>query len=260
MIEYQELSRSIAGKTAIVTGAASGMGRATAHLFAREGANLVITDINRDQLDLVCQEINEAGFSQVLPLAVDAGDQSQINDCVAKTVAQYGGIDIIVNNAGLVRHAPLDSDNFDSDWDLSLRVMLSAHQWMVRAALPFLEKSDCARIVNVASTEAYGAQYGSGPYSVAKHGVIGLTRTMAVELGRRGITANAICPGPIHTGITEQFKDEHKEIYAKRRVPMRRYGIPEEVAHMTLSCCLPAASFMTGATIVVDGGMLVKND
>jgi 3-oxoacyl-[acyl-carrier protein] reductase len=260
MIEYQELSRSIAGKTAIITGAASGMGRATAHLFAREGANLVITDINDAQLERVGEEINQAGFSQVLPLVVDAGEQSQINDCVAKTVAQYGGIDIIVNNAGLVRHAPLDSDNFDSDWDLSLRIMLNAHQWMVRAALPYLEKSDSARIVNVASTEAYGAQYGSGPYSVAKHGVIGLTRSMAVELGRRGITANAICPGPIHTGITEQIKDEHKEIFAKRRVPMRRYGIPEEVAHMTLSCCLPAASFMTGATIVVDGGMLVKND
>ena len=122
-----------------------------------------------------------------------------------------------------------------------------------------LAKAKVATIVNIASTEGLGATPGNSPYVAAKHGVIGLTRGMAVDLGRDGITVNAICPGPIRTGITERIPEEHKTIYAKRRVPLRRYGIPEEVAHMTLSVVLPAASFLTGAVIPVDGGMTIKN-
>ena len=113
--------------------------------------------------------------------------------------------------------------------------MLTAHQRIIRAALPYLRKSKSPRIVNIASTEALGATALHSPYSAAKAGVVGLTRSLAVELGRDGITVNCICPGPILTGMTARIAAEHKAIYAKRRTALGRYGDPEEVAHMTLS-------------------------
>ena len=137
--------------------------------------------------------------------------------------------------------------------------MLTAHQRVIRAALPYLRKSKWPRIVNIASTEALGATALHSPYSAAKAGVTGLTRSLAVELGRDGITVNCICPGPITTGTTARISDEHKAVFARRRTALGRYGDPEEVAHMTLSLCLPAASFLTGAVIPVDGGLMARN-
>ena len=124
--------------------------------------------------------------------------------------------------------------------------------------LPHLRESSSPRIVNIASTEGLGATAGISPYTAAKHGVIGLTRSLAVELGKEGITVNCICPGPIHTGMTERIPDEAKQIYARRRTALRRYGDPEEVAQATLSLCLPAASFITGVALPVDGGLTVR--
>jgi 3-oxoacyl-[acyl-carrier protein] reductase len=114
-------------------------------------------------------------------------------------------------------------------------------------------------VVNIASTEGLGASAFASPYTASKHGVIGLTRALAVELGARGVTVNCVCPGPIRTGMTEPIPDEHKRRFARRRVPLRRYGEPEEVAHGTLSLVLPAASYINGAVLVVDGGMLAQN-
>ena len=137
--------------------------------------------------------------------------------------------------------------------------MLTAHQRMVRAALPYLRASDAPRIVNIASTEGLGATPGDTPYVAAKTGVTGLTHGLAVDLGPEGIAVNCICPGPIRTAMTEAVPDEHKIIYAKRRTALKRYGDPEEVAHMTLSLVLPAASYITGAVIPVDGGLMARN-
>ena len=111
---------------------------------------------------------------------------------------------------------------------------------------------------NIASTEGKGATPGNSPYSAAKHGVIGLTRSLAVELGKEGITVNAICPGPINTAMTQGIPTEQKAIYARRRTALRRYGEPEEVAHGTLSLVLPAASFITGVALEVDGGLTIR--
>ncbi|MEM8943287.1 MAG: SDR family oxidoreductase, partial [Pseudomonadota bacterium] len=130
---------------------------------------------------------------------------------------------------------------------------------MIRGFLPLIRRSEFGRIINIASTEALGATPEGSPYTTAKTGLIGLTRGMANDLGGEGITVNAICPGPIRTGLTEMFEEEHKQIFAKRRVPLRRYGIPEEVAHITLSVALPASTFLNGATIPVDGGLTIKN-
>jgi 3-oxoacyl-[acyl-carrier protein] reductase len=260
MEPYKELSRSIAGHTAIVTGAASGMGRATAHLFASQGANVAVTDLDQAKCDAVAVEIAEAGYEgEALPIALDVTNLAAMENAIAATVERFGGLDIVVNNAGFARHALIDDDHYPEVWGASLEAMLTAHQRIIRAALPHLRKSKHPRIVNIASTEGLGATPGNSPYVAAKHGVIGLTRGMAVDLGREGITVNCVCPGPIRTGITDAIPEEHKTIYAKRRVPLRRYGFPEEVAHMTLSLVLPSASFVTGAVIPVDGGMSIKN-
>lgn len=260
MEPYQPLSRSIAGKVAIITGAASGMGRATAHLFAAEGAKVAVTDLRQEACDAVVAEIEAAGVpGEAKAWALDVSDDAAIKRIVGETAEAFGGIDIVINNAGFSIRADVGEESYEDSWGPTLAVMLSAHQRMIRAALPHLRQSESPRIVNVASTEGLGATPGNSPYVAAKHGVIGLTRGLAVDLGREGITVNCICPGPVHTGITEAIPEEHKQIYAKRRVPMRRYGIPEEVANMTLSCVLPAASFLTGAVIPVDGGLTIKN-
>ena len=260
MEPYQALDRSIAGKVAIVTGAASGMGRATAHLFAAQGAKVAVTDLRQEACDAVVEEIAAADTpGEAKAWALDVSDQDAIKQVVGAVADSFGGIDILVNNAGFAIPGDVAEESYEDSWGPTLEVMLAAHQRMIRAALPHLRQSDAARIVNIASTEGLGATPGNSPYVAAKHGVIGLTRGLAVDLGREGITVNCICPGPIRTGITDGIPEEHKTIYAKRRVPMRRYGIPEEVANMMLSCVLPAASFMTGAVIPVDGGLTIKN-
>jgi 3-oxoacyl-[acyl-carrier protein] reductase len=165
-----------------------------------------------------------------------------------------------VNNAGISLVSSVLSssdDEFDAAWDRTLAVNLSAYAHMIRLVVPHMKTRGTGRIVNIASTEAIVATPGLAAYSAAKHGVVGLTKSCAAELGRHGITVNAVCPGPIDTAMTASIPEESKTIYAKRKVPLRRYGDPEEVAQMTLSACLPAASFLNGAAIVVDGGMTV---
>lgn len=258
-----ELSRSIAGKVAIVTGAGSGMGRATAHLFADEGARVAVVDLGRERVESVVEEILTVhGEDRVLGIPGDVADPVQLRQIVGRVVTSFAAIDIVVNNAGVAHPSSLldaDGDAFESTWAETLDVNLTAHARLVRLALPYLRKGGSGRIVNIASTEALVTTAGMAAYAATKAGVIGLTKSMAVELGRHGVTANCICPGPILTGMTEAIPDEAKQTYARRRVPLRRYGVPEEVAHMTLNLCLPASSFVNGAIIPVDGGMTVRH-
>ncbi|MGH6777972.1 MAG: SDR family NAD(P)-dependent oxidoreductase [Bradyrhizobium sp.] len=258
MSDFKELSRSVKGLTVLVTGAASGMGRATARVFATEGANVAVTDHDLAGATKVATEIvASGGAANAWPL--DVTDPDLIKTVVNDIAKHFGALDIVVNNAGISVRVAIDDPAYDEAWVKGLAVMLTAHQRIIRAALPYLRRSKCPRIVNIASTEALGATALHSPYSAAKAGVTGLTRSLAVELGREGITVNCICPGPIRTAITENIPEEHKTIYAKRRTALGRYGEAEEVAHMTLSLCLPAASFLTGAVIPVDGGLMARN-
>lgn len=258
MPRLSQLNRSIEGRVALVTGAASGMGRATAHLFADEGAHVAVTDLSASGVQVVVDEITEAGGS-AHGWVLDVADSVQIATVVDEIVQRWGALDHLINNAGISRFVPIDDATYEDDWALSLEVLLTAHTRTIRAALPHLRQSDAARIVNIASTEGWGATKFGSPYTAAKHGVIGLTKSLAVELGREGITVNCICPGPINTGMTDEIADEHKLIFAKRRTAVGRYGEPEEVAHGTLNFCLPASRYMTGAVLPVDGGLLIKN-
>ena len=258
MSDFKKLSRSVKGSRVLVTGAASGMGRATARVFAAEGANVAVTDFNAAGAETVAAGIRAEGQSATA-WALDVADPAAIKRVVTEIASAFGGLDIIVNNAGISGVSTIDGDGYEDLWARHIAILLASHPRVIRAALPHLRKSQHPRIVNIASTEALGATATHSTYSAAKAGVTGLTRSLAVELGPEGITVNCICPGPITTAMTDRVSDEHKTIYAKRRTALKRYGDPEEVAHMTLSLCLPAASFLTGAVIPVDGGLMARN-
>ncbi len=248
-------NRSIAGHVAIVTGAASGMGRATAELFAAEGAFVAVTDVDGDGAAGVAAGLG----AQARAWRLDVGDVADVARVVAEVAAWQGRIDALVNNAGIAGFLPIDHDDYEALWERIVRVDLTGEMRLVRACLPHLRRSPHPRIVNIASTEALGATALDSAYAAAKAGVTGLTRALAVELGKEGITVNCICPGPIDTGMTAGLPDADKALYARRRTALRRYGRPDEVAQMTLSLCLPGASYITGATIPVDGGLMARN-
>lgn len=262
-MRLSQLSRSVAGHRVLVTGAASGMGRATARLFADEGAHVFGVDWDGVALRTVVDEVVAVhGPTAMVGMQGDvsaAGDRQRF---VGDMVHRWGGIDILVNNAGISRASSVHSpdDEFTRNWDETLAVNVSAHAHLIRAALANLKSAPTGgRVVNIASTEAIVATGGLAAYTASKHAVIGLTKSFAVELGRMNVTVNAVCPGPIETGMTQGIPSEARDKYARRKVPVGRYGSPEEVAHMTLSLCLPASSYTNGAVLVVDGGMSINH-
>lgn len=258
-----QLSRSVAGKTVVLTGAGSGMGRATAYVFADEGAHVVCADRDSEGVQETVREIQrEYGETSAVHCVADVSTAQGRQKIHETAVSTYDSVDVLINNAGVSSVSSVRSDDsaFADNWDTTLAINLSAHAHLIRLFLPQLLQSESGgRIVNIASTEAIVATAGLAAYTASKHGVIGLTKSFAVELGGTGITVNAICPGPIETGMTSSIDAASKEKYARRRVSLKRYGHPEEVAHMTLSLCLPAASFITGSTVVVDGGMTIRH-
>lgn len=258
MPRLTQLSRSVEGRVVLITGAGGGQGRSTAHLFADEGAHVAVTDLGSEAVDAVVAEITGAGGSAA-GWTMDVANADRIQTVVGEVAERFGGIDYLINNAGISRVSPIDSAEYEDNWAISIEVLLTAHTRTIRAALPYLRQSDAARIVNIASTEGWGATKFGSPYTAAKHGVIGLTKSLAVELGRESITVNCICPGPINTAMTEEIPEQDKVIFAKRRTALGRYADPEEVAHGTFNFCLPASQYMTGAILPVDGGLLIKN-
>jgi 3-oxoacyl-[acyl-carrier protein] reductase len=243
---------------ALVTGAASGMGRAIALALAQDNLAVAVTDINGDGAQAVASEIALAGgIARAWPL--DVADGAAICRVVHEVAAAFGGLDVLVNNAGVSGNERAESPDYDNRWGNLLEILLRAHQRTCRAALPYLQHSRGGRIVNIASTEALGATSGNSIYSAAKAGVAGLTRAFAVEFGPSGITVNCVCPGPIETGMTARIDSSAKERYAKRRTALGRYGRPEEIAHVVRLLCAPGASYITGTTIPVDGGLMARN-
>jgi 3-oxoacyl-[acyl-carrier protein] reductase len=228
-----------AGRVAIVTGGARGIGRATVDLLRDAGVQVAVFD----------RTGNPPG---------DVRDPASVARGVEEVRRTLGPVDIVVNAAGVPAGGSLDGDRYVEAWEEALAVNLTGAMHLVRACLDDLLASPAGRIVNVASTEALSAGPLSGPYTVSKHGLLGFTRSLAVDLGGRGVTANCVCPGATLTGMTEPIPAADRERFARRHIPVGRYGRPEEVAHMIVTLTAVEASFVNGAVIAVDGGMTAR--
>ncbi len=238
----------MAGRVAVVTGAASGIGRATAALLAEDGA--LVAALDREE-----PEAPAGGRAW----ACDVTDGGQVDAVLAEVRRAMGLVDILVNCAGVSLPAGIDSPDFEGSWDETLAVNLTGMARTIRACVDDLRRNGDGRVVNIASSEALGATAYLSAYTASKHGVVGLSKALAVELGRSGVTVNAVCPGPIHTGMTALIPDEAKSKFARRRVPAGRYGDPAEVAHAIWCLVLPGASFVNGSVLSVDGGLTAQN-
>lgn len=243
------------GRVALVTGGASGIGRATALRFAGAGASVVVAD--RDPAGaLGTVEAIEAGGASATAVEVDVTDRAGVAAMVRVAAETYGGLDAAVNAAG-VPHAFTGLEELSlEDWTHTLAVNLTGVFLCLQAELPLLRTRRGA-VVNVASVAGQVGVANLAAYSASKHGVIGLTRSVALEEARRGVRVNAVCPGTIRTPLLDGFAP-NPEVVARMgtMAPMRRLGTPEEVAEAAVWLCSPAASFVTGQALGVDGGVL----
>ena len=238
------------GREAIVTGAASGIGRASAELYAAEGARVLAVDRPGSNLTFEHGAIESLGAD----LAVDASPRAIVDHALKA----FGGVDILFNNAGIGSNA-LVAQMTDEQWDHTQDVNLRAAFRLSREAIPHLIKSAAGRVICTASVMANGTDYGLAAYCASKAGVVGLTRTLALELGKWGVTANAVLPGAIRTGMTQQSFDnpDVAAVWAKKSV-LRRLGEPIDVARVALFLASDDGGFVTGQAIAADGGMTLR--
>lgn len=247
----------LARKVAIVTGAASGIGEATARLFAEEGATVVAVDRPGTPLAEV-----HAGQPTILPLAVDVTDDDAPQRIVDHALQQGGGLDILFNNAG-VSAREFGESTSDADWDRVFSVNSRAVFRLCRAAIPALKARAAAtgraRIVNTASVMAERTDLGLAAYTASKHAVAGLSKTLALELGKWGITVNYLLPGAIYTGMTRaNFDQDHIRAVWEKKAALRRLGQPIDMARAVLLLVSDEADFITGHGLVADGGLTLR--
>ncbi len=247
----------LAGKIAIVTGAASGIGAASAKLFAEEGARVLAVDRPESEIATV-----HAGSNAIAPFAVDLATDEAPTRIVAAALEKFGAIDILFNNAGVSGRSFVE-EMTDAEWDRVNAVNVRAMFRLCREAIPALKarakEKGRARIVNTASVMAFDTDYGLAAYCASKAGVGGLTRTLALELGKFNITANYICPGAIYTGMTRtNFDDPKIRAVWEKKAALRRLGQPIDIARGALLLACDDADFITGHELVVDGGLTLR--
>jgi NAD(P)-dependent dehydrogenase (short-subunit alcohol dehydrogenase family) len=248
---------------AIVTGAASGIGRAIAREFAGEGATVAAIDI-KPLVNTVCSVIEELG-GKVKPYVFDITDQDAYRTCVEEVARENRRIDILVNNAAISFYADILHDTLEQ-WRKTQAVNLEAIYWGCKLVAPYMVNQRWGRIVNIASTQAIAPQGEVGAYCATKGGIMSFTKSLAVELAAHGVLVNAIAPGCIHTplsivkGQDETKTEPFQEWYVKnRRIPLARPGEPEEVARVAVFLASDDCSYITGHTLVVDGGLTITS-
>ena len=241
------------GRVAIITGAASGMGAATTKLFVSEGGRVFAVDRPGTPLGKVHE-----GLADVICLEKDITDDDAPEAIIGGCVEALGQVDILVNNAGVGYNALAEVTPIE-EWDRVLNVNLRSMFLLCKRVIPEMRERGYGRIVNISSVAALRPDYGLVAYDAAKAGVLGLTRTLALELGKFGITVNAIQPGPIYTGMTRQnFDQEYIRQHWERKTAVRRLGQAEDIANGVLFLADEASSFVTGHALVVDGGQTLR--
>lgn len=244
------------GKTVIVTGAGQGMGKAVALAFGSEGAGVVICDIHDEAAQQVAREIESNG-GKSLWTNTDVSDKVQVDSMIAKAINEFGTIDVLVNNAGLLYSTPVDEISED-EWDLVLRVNLKSVFLCSRAVLPVMKAKKNGKIVNMSSSAGRStSELGGAHYTTSKAGLLGFSRHLARETAPYGINVNAICPGLICTPMISSDVCREKLEYFIGQIPMKRLGKPEEAADLVLFLSSEQAAYITGATIDFNGGSLM---
>ena len=245
-------------KVAIITGARRGMGRAHALALAKADAKVVVSDISQEDCEIVVGEIKKAG-GEALAVKCDVSKKQEVDNMVKAAVGKWGRVDILVNNAGICQFKPF-LEITEEEWDRTIDINLKGYFLCAQAASREMVKQKSGAIVNIASI-AMG-QMGVGfatlaHYSASKGGIVAMTETMAIELGPYNIRVNAIAPGVIDTPMVDPLKSDPKTMEGTlTRVPLHRMGKPEEVSNLVLFLGSDASSYMTGSTVVIDGGWL----
>jgi len=248
------------GQVALVTGGASGIGRASAACLLRGGASVLIVDVREAEGQSAAEELKELAPRTAF-FRADIASAKQCIQAVQEAVRRFGGVDILVNNAGIQTFGgPVDTT--EEVWDRTLNVNLKGHWLMSKAAIPEMLRRGRGAIVNVSSVQGLASQRNVVAYSTSKHGMIGLTRSMAVDLAPLGIRVNCVCPGSVDTPmiraiVSQDRNPEQLERTLNRMHPIGRMGKPEEIAEVIGFLAGGRSSFMTGSIVTVDGGLLV---
>ena len=253
----------LAGRTAIVTGGAGGIGAATARLFCEEGARVALVDRDEGAIEAACAAIRASVLgAETLGIVVDLSNEAAAVEAVARTLAAFGGVDVLVNNAGVRSYEPLAEAKAET-WRDIIAVNLLSYAYLSREALPRLRASGRGSIVNVSSTHAFNPRAGMGQYDVTKAGIVSMTRTLAFEEAEHGVRVNAVCPGatftPFHARRAAALGRSQADIdrEAETTCLMRRWAEPREIAYPILWLASDEASYITGAALMADGGRLV---
>jgi len=242
-------------RTAIVTGAAQGIGRAIARGFAREGASVVIADVNQESARTVKNEI-EAGGGKALAIRTDVSDESSVQAMAKESLAEFGRVDILVNNAGIFPTSSVEEMS-EEDWDRVIGTNLVGAFLCAKAVVPKFLEQGSGRIISLTSGRAFQGAKNGAHYAASKAGIIGFSKSLALELAPHGITVNVICPGITDTAQPRGHQTE-EEMYAQgQRIPLGRIGQPEDLVGPAVFLASGAAAFVTGQTILVNGGSIM---